>query len=73
VRTLQQAREIGLEAGLHHVYLGNVAGEAHTGCAECGEQLVRRSGYRIVSNKVKPDGSCPTCGTVLAGVGMAPA
>jgi pyruvate formate lyase activating enzyme len=56
VETLRRAREIGLEAGLRYVYLGNVPGEANTVCHACGKTLIRRSGYRILENQVQPDG-----------------
>jgi pyruvate formate lyase activating enzyme len=70
VETLNRAREIGLEAGLRYVYVGNVPGEANTVCHECGKTLVRRSGYRVPENHIQPDGRCPICGTPVAGVGM---
>jgi len=70
IAKLQRAREIGLEAGLRYVYVGNVPGEANTMCHGCGRLLVRRSGYWIPENHVRPDGSCPDCGTPVAGVGM---
>jgi pyruvate formate lyase activating enzyme len=70
VATLQRAREVGLEAGLRYVYVGNVAGEANTLCHGCGRLLIRRSGYWILENHVQPDGRCPDCGTPVAGVGM---
>jgi pyruvate formate lyase activating enzyme len=60
IETLQQAREIGLAEGLHHVYLGNVAGESDTLCHHCGQLLIRRRGYQIVENHVR-DGKCPAC------------
>jgi pyruvate formate lyase activating enzyme len=71
VSTLRQAQEIGQEEGLRYVYVGNVPGEANTLCHECGRLLIRRSGYWILENNVQPDGSCPHCGTRVAGVGMA--
>jgi len=71
VSTLRQALEIGLEEGLRYVYVGNVPGEANTVCHKCGRLLVRRSGYCILENHVQPDGTCPDCGTPVAGVGMA--
>ncbi|MGC9521992.1 MAG: AmmeMemoRadiSam system radical SAM enzyme [Anaerolineae bacterium] len=71
VATLRRAREIGLEAGLRYVYVGNVSGEANTVCHVCGKTLIRRSGYSILENHVQPDDRCPECGTVVAGVGMA--
>jgi len=71
ISTLQRAREIGLEAGLRYIYVGNVPGEANTLCHGCGRPLIRRSGYWILENRVRADGSCPDCGTPVAGVGMA--
>jgi pyruvate formate lyase activating enzyme len=71
VETLNRARDIGLEVGLHYVYVGNVMGESNTVCHACGKTLIRRSGFRVVQNRVGPDGHCPDCGAPLAGVGMA--
>jgi pyruvate formate lyase activating enzyme len=70
VRTLQRAREIGLEAGLRYVYVGNVSGEANTVCHVCGKTLIRRAGYTILENNVQAGGRCPKCGAVVAGMGM---
>ena len=53
VATLRRAADIGREAGLHHVYVGN-APELHledTACAGCGLLLVERRGYR---SRVRP-------------------
>ncbi len=69
--TLHRAREIGLEAGLRYVYVGNVQGEANTVCHVCGKTLIRRSGYWILENHVRADGCCPDCGALVAGVGLA--
>ncbi len=71
VATLQQARQIGLEAGLHYVYIGNVSSEDDTVCHHCGRLLIRRAGYWISENNVLPNKCCPACGTPVAGVGMA--
>jgi pyruvate formate lyase activating enzyme len=72
VTTIEQAREIGEAAGLHHVYMGNVPGETSTRCAECSTNLVRRAGYRVLDNRVAMGGVCPTCSSRVGGVGMAP-
>jgi pyruvate formate lyase activating enzyme len=69
--TLQQAAEIGKEAGLRYVYRGNVPGESNTTCHACGQLLIRRSFLRMVENHVRPDSTCPECGTQVSGVGMA--
>jgi pyruvate formate lyase activating enzyme len=68
LESLQRAEQIGKEAGLHYVYLGNVPGSESesTFCHECGRMLIERAGYRIVSNRVK-DSKCPGCGTAVAG------
>ncbi len=70
ISTLLKAQEIGLEEGLRYIFVGNVRGEANTVCHECDRTLVRRSGYWILENRVRPDGTCPDCGAPVAGVGM---
>jgi pyruvate formate lyase activating enzyme len=60
--TLRRAREIGREAGLHYVYLGNVSepqGE-DTICPGCGTTLVRRDGFDVVERNGS-EGACPVC------------
>jgi pyruvate formate lyase activating enzyme len=69
--TLRRALEIGKEEGLRYIFVGNVPGEMNTECHVCGELLIRRSGYRILANRVASGGLCPHCGTPVAGVGMA--
>jgi pyruvate formate lyase activating enzyme len=61
--TLRRAREIGRVAGLAHVYLGNVTepGGEDTACPGCGEVIVRRDGFAVVSDRTR-DGVCPGCG-----------
>ncbi|HEY5548244.1 MAG TPA: AmmeMemoRadiSam system radical SAM enzyme [Coriobacteriia bacterium] len=63
LETLRLARDIGLAAGLHFVYLGNVdePGSEDTRCPGCGETLVRRSGFIVSENHIA-DGHCPGCG-----------
>jgi len=66
--TLERACEIGKEAGLHYIYLGNVPGARgeSTFCYNCGELLIERVGYRIISNSIREQ-KCPKCGTRIAG------
>jgi pyruvate formate lyase activating enzyme len=71
IATLLQASEIGQDAGLNYVYVGNVPDEANTHCHVCNHRLIRRRGYRIVANDVGRGGQCPECGTPVAGRGMA--
>jgi pyruvate formate lyase activating enzyme len=68
--TLKRAQRIGLEEGLHYVYVGNVPGESNTVCHQCGETLIRRSRYRLVRNNITEGSICPNCSTPVAGVGM---
>jgi len=72
VNTLQQAAEIGQEAGLRYVYAGNIPGKVgsleDTHCPACGSRLVARYGYRIQANRITPQGTCPDCGATIAGI-----
>jgi pyruvate formate lyase activating enzyme len=67
--TLARAREIGLRAGLHYVYTGNVhdtrGGTTH--CPGCRAPLIVRDWYRIDDYRLTPDGRCPDCSTGIAG------
>jgi pyruvate formate lyase activating enzyme len=71
VATLERAREIGLEAGLRYVYLGNVPGHhgEHTSCPTCGRTLVQRGLLRLMRCEVTPEGRCPHCEQEIAGRG----
>jgi pyruvate formate lyase activating enzyme len=66
VSTLQEARRIGLTAGLHHVYTGNVPGDAgeHTYCPACSAMLIERVGFSIRKNRIV-ERKCPECGTLV--------
>ena len=69
IATLRRAAEIGREAGLRYVYVGN-APELRmedTRCAGCGLGVVERTGYRCRS-VVGRDGACPGCGRVVPGL-----
>jgi len=66
--TLRRAAEIGREAGLRHVYIGNAPELAmeDTRCAGCGSVVIERSGYRSRSH-LTVDGVCPRCGRQMEG------
>ena len=72
--TLVRAADIGREAGLSYVYVGNAPelGLEDTRCAGCGRPLIERTGYRVRSH-LSPDGGCPGCGRRLEGLGLASA
>jgi len=68
VRTLREARTLGLETGLRYVYVGNVPAEGeNTVCPECGQLIIRRLGFEVVQEELE-DGHCPTCQSPIAGV-----
>ena len=68
ISSLERAAQIGKEAGLHYIYLGNVPGakSESTFCYSCGRLLIERVGYRIVANHIE-NSCCPDCGTKIAG------
>jgi len=70
--TLRRAAELGREAGLAHVYVGNAPeiGLENTSCAGCGRLLIERHGYRV-RTRLTPEGTCPECGRALAGLALA--
>jgi pyruvate formate lyase activating enzyme len=66
--TLDRARQIALDAGLHYVYEGNIYSDgANTYCAQCGKLLVHRSWHEVLENHIA-DGTCPDCHYKIAGV-----
>jgi len=66
--TLDRARQIALEVGLHFVYEGNIYSEgANTYCPQCRELLLRRSWHDVLENHMTA-GACPECGFAIAGV-----
>jgi len=67
IQTLYRAQEIGLEEGLHFVYLGNLDGETDTICPQCMRSLILRNGFQVVENHLRA-GKCPYCGAAIAGV-----
>lgn len=64
VETLKKAHKIAKEAGMKYVYIGNVPTEdgEKTFCPECGEVLIERNGFQIVSDELKKTRKCPKCG-----------
>ncbi len=69
IKTLEKARQIALDNGVHFAYAGNVPGHPgeDTYCPSCRKTLIRRDGYHIIYNRVR-GGLCPYCDTRIAGV-----
>lgn len=67
--TLTRARQIAREAGLRHVYTGNVhdpEGQT-TWCPGCGAPVIERDWHSV--RRIRLDaGACATCRTPIAGV-----
>lgn len=72
IDTLLRAAEIGTEAGLHFVYVGNLPGQLRrwedTRCPGCGTTVIERVGFRIAANHLGPGGTCPSCQTTVPGM-----
>ncbi len=67
---LIRAREVARNAGLHHVYIGNVRGvkDAETTfCPVCGKAVVERDVFSVTANHIE-QGKCAFCQAPIAGV-----
>jgi pyruvate formate lyase activating enzyme len=69
MKVLDKAYEIGQEAGLRYVYLGNVGVGNNTYCHQCHRLLIERLGYSIKEYKIK-DGRCLYCKSPIDGIGL---
>ncbi|MBN1765334.1 MAG: AmmeMemoRadiSam system radical SAM enzyme [Sedimentisphaerales bacterium] len=71
--TLNRAYDLGKQAGLRYVYIGNLpgSGKENTYCHECGQLLIERCGYRLGQFNLL-NGNCTGCGAPLAGKGLEP-
>jgi pyruvate formate lyase activating enzyme len=69
VNTLKNARDIAVQEGLKHVYIGNVPGlnAENTVCPKCSKVVVERKGYSIIQNNIEK-GKCKFCSSPVAGV-----
>jgi pyruvate formate lyase activating enzyme len=68
VPAMEEALARSRDAGLKHVYLGNVPGHEsnHTRCPRCNRQLIERRGYLVTRFEIQ-GGRCP-CGEAISGV-----
>ncbi|NLL94750.1 MAG: AmmeMemoRadiSam system radical SAM enzyme [Thermoplasmatales archaeon] len=64
--SLENARGIALEAGLENVYIGNIISEggADTYCPNCGNAVIRRTGYLVDLSGLDGD-RCASCRSAL--------
>ena len=61
---LERAREVGLDVGLEHIYLGNVYDTpfSNTYCRSCDTMLVTRYGLNAQNVGLDEQGQCRNCG-----------
>ncbi len=66
VKLLRKAQTIAREAGMKYVYIGNAPsfGGESTYCPSCGELIIKRDGFKVISEKGKIE-ECPTCKTKI--------
>jgi pyruvate formate lyase activating enzyme len=69
VPTLEKARQVAMDEGLHYAYIANVPEHPgkHTYCPRCGELLIERVGY-MTDVIALADGRCAPCGHAIPGV-----
>jgi pyruvate formate lyase activating enzyme len=67
--TVQRARRIALDEGLHYVYTGNIddieGGSTH--CAGCGARLIERDWHNVSGYRISQAQRCPECRAHIAG------
>jgi pyruvate formate lyase activating enzyme len=73
---LDRCWRVGKEAGLRFVYSGNRPGQVgsteNTLCPSCGETLIERVGFQVLSDRIGGTGACPKCATAIPGVWKVP-
>ncbi|MEM0021098.1 MAG: AmmeMemoRadiSam system radical SAM enzyme [Fervidicoccaceae archaeon] len=67
---IEKLEELSVEArnaGLKHVYIGNVWGHPleSTRCPKCGNVVIEREGFFVKRNVLDEEGRCPYCGYKL--------
>jgi len=68
--TLLVARDIAQQAGIKHVYAGNVyhteSGSSY--CSNCNKLVIERNFYELGEWHINADGECEYCGQAMPGV-----
>ncbi len=69
IDTLEKAREIARQVGLHYVTIGNVPGHSanSTFCPNCGKIIIRRLHFMVLENNIER-GRCRFCGHKIPGI-----
>ncbi len=71
IEILEKAWRIALDEGLYYVYIGNVPGHKaeNTYCPECGELLIERHGFSILTWNLTNENKCPKCNSKINVIG----
>jgi pyruvate formate lyase activating enzyme len=66
IETLENAHQIGLDAGLRYVYIGNVFGHPaeNTYCPKCQSVVIERMGYDTAIKGIE-NNKCEVCGEII--------
>lgn len=69
VASLERARALAIEEGLHYAYIANVPEHAgkHTYCPGCGKLVIKRDGFSVELEGLV-DGRCAHCKHAIPGV-----
>jgi pyruvate formate lyase activating enzyme len=67
--TLEDARRVALDEGLHYVYIGNAPGlkAENTVCPKCGRAVIERYAYQVRASGLDK-GRCRACRTPIPGI-----
>jgi len=71
LQTLQRAYELGTQAGLDYIYIGNMPGHESesTYCPQCKALVVKRRGFALQKQALQ-NGRCAKCGHPIPIVGL---
>ena len=68
LEVLKKSQDIGQQAGLNYIYIGNVYGAvSDTICPGCKKLLIKREGFSILENNIQ-ENKCSYCKAKIAGV-----
>ena len=69
IKTLEKARDVAMDVGLHYVSIGNAPGHKYnsTFCPKCEKRLIHRSHFQVLDINVE-GGRCKFCGHEIPGI-----